>query len=89
MTASINGIRSGDKCLTIERDAVCHIFEKPLEPSDLGSKYLKVEAIIGIVNVESSNYLCVVTEKTVVAKLECQEIYEISKVKILPFDPSH
>lgn len=70
MTASINGIRSGDKCLTIERDSKCQIYEKELEPSDLGAKYLKVEAIIGIVNVESANYLCVVLEKTVVAKLE-------------------
>jgi hypothetical protein len=70
--------KPGAKCLAIERAPQCRIFEKPLEAKDMDAGFLAVWGILGIVNIDSHYFLCVVTEKALAAELQGQPIFEVT-----------
>ena len=71
--------------LLIERAALCRIFEKPLEASELSGVCLPVWGILGIINIDVHFFLCVVTEKSPAAQLKGDDIFEITSVRLIPF----
>lgn len=50
---------------------------------------MAIWGILGIINIDTNNFLCVVTEKTLAGKLQGQDIFEITQVKLICFAGSN
>ena len=47
---------------------------------------MAIWGILGIINIDTHNFLCVVTEKVLACKLQGKDIFEITQVKLICFD---
>jgi len=55
--------KMGYRCLVIERNSLCRVYEKPLEPSDMQGNNIAIFFVLGIINIDKYTFTCVVTEK--------------------------
>ena len=85
MLPGANKVKSGGKCLAIERAQQCRIFEKPLEAKDMDAGFLPIWGILGVINIDVHYFLCVVTEKARAAELQGQTIFEVTQVRLVSF----
>ena len=87
MKAGLDGF-SSTTCLVIERSSSCSIFEKPLTVDDIeaANEPLACWGIVGIISIDIHLFLCLVTERKLVATFRGQEIFEVENVKFITFE---
>ena len=78
--------RSKNTCLVIEKSKSCNINSREPLQNDKSQNAYRTFGILGVINICGFNYLAVVSERNLAARLsDGSNVYEVAGVQFLPF----